>query len=129
MIYVNTIIKVADNSGAKFVKCINNGHGRKRSAGLNEMLKVLVYKNDNAKKVIKRKSIYNALVINCKRTKTRRNGIRMRWHRNRVLMVGLNLKFLGTRVYGPICKEMRNKVKKKEGTFRGSIISYAHGSA
>ena len=40
MIYVNTIIKVADNSGAKFVKCINNGHGRRRSAGLNEMLKV-----------------------------------------------------------------------------------------
>lgn len=78
MIYVNTIIKVADNSGAKFVKCINNGHGRKRGAGLNDMLKVLVYKNDNAKKVIKRKSVYNALVINCKRVKVRKGGIRMK---------------------------------------------------
>jgi hypothetical protein len=44
-------------------------------------------------------------------------------------MVGQNLKFLGTRVYGPICKEMKRKVKKKEGTFRGSIVSYAKGSA
>jgi ribosomal protein L14 len=78
MIYVNTIIKVGDNSGAKFVKCINNGHGRRRPAGLNEMLKVLVYKNDNAKKVIKRKSVYNAIVINCKRSKKRKSGVRMR---------------------------------------------------
>jgi large subunit ribosomal protein L14 len=128
MIYVNTIIKVADNSGAKFVKCINNGHGRKRSAGLNDMLKVLVYKKDS-KKLIKRKTVYNAIVINCRRSRVRKNGIRMKWRRNRVLMVGTNLKFLGTRVYGPICKEMKNKVKKKEGTFRGSIVSYAKGSA
>lgn len=77
MIYVNTIIKVADNSGAKFVKCINNGHGRKRSAGLNDMLKVLVYKKDS-KKLIKRKTVYNALVISCRRSRVRKSGIRMK---------------------------------------------------
>jgi len=44
-------------------------------------------------------------------------------------MLAENLKFLGTKVYGSISKEIKRKKKKKEGTFRSSIVSYAQGFA
>jgi|ERR1700678_4250573 large subunit ribosomal protein L14 len=130
MIHLNTIIKVGDNSGAKFVKCINTSKGKKNSARLGDIIKVSIYKNDNSKKIIKKNKVYKALVVNCTQKRSiSRNGVYFKWNRNRVLMLSETLKFLGTRVYGSISKEIKKKSRKKEGTFRSSIVSYCHGFA
>jgi len=76
MIHLNTIIEVGDNSGAKFVKCVNTSRGKKNSAQLCDIIKVSIYKNDNSKNVIKKKKIYKAVVVNsCQKRSNRRNGI------------------------------------------------------
>lgn len=77
------------------------------------------------KKKIVKKKIYRALLISTKKEQRRKRVTFIKFKDNRVLMLSDQNKFLGTRVYGPICKEMRggnNELNYK------TIISYSRAT-
>lgn len=126
MVYVQTKLKCADNSGAKLLRCIRVlGNFKKRKAKVGDLVLVTVVKLDQKKK-IKKKDIYFGLIISTK-TKTRRlDGSFFSSKHNRSLMFSKTGKFLGTRVYGYITKEIRSNPRDVEKYKK--IISYARAT-
>jgi large subunit ribosomal protein L14 len=123
MITTESILKSADNSGAKILKCIKIlGNFKKRTASTGEVILVCVKKLDRKKK-IKKKNVYLALLISTKRKIRRLDGTFFSSKNNRVLLLSETYKFLGTRVYGFISKEIRSKTRDIERYKK--IISYA----
>ena len=119
-------IKVADNSGAIKIKCIGIFNGpKKKIARLNDWI-FCVVKKYNPKKKIKKKIIYFGLVVSLIYDTKRKDGTIIRFVFNRVLLYSKDYKFLGTRVYGPICKEFKKNIRSfkfKDQTRK--IVSYS----
>jgi large subunit ribosomal protein L14 len=109
-----------DNTDIKKFKCIKVlGNAFKKYATLGEIIKVTIYKRKYNKKIIKKK-IFLCVIIALKRNIKRLNGHYIKFDSNRALTLSDNYKFLGTRVYGPICKEIKKSIFKR-------IISYSKG--
>ena len=125
MITKGSYLTVSDNSGAKKVQCIHVlRNSRRRYARTGDTVLVTAKKVKHAKKVVKKK-IYRALLISTAKGFRRPKGQTIRFYKNRVLMLSDHNKFLGTRVYGPICREIRGG--KKEIQYK-QIISYARST-
>jgi large subunit ribosomal protein L14 len=121
-IYVGTKLKSADNTDIKKVKCIKIfPNSNKKFSFLGDVVRIVIVKRRFKKTIIKKK-LYLGLIINIKKTTSRLNGTFLKFDQNRSLTLSEDLKFLGTRVYGPIAKEIRNSKKKK--TLFKKIISY-----
>lgn len=118
---------VSDNSGAKEVRCINVlGSSQQRYARLGNIIRVVVTKvKRQEKKKVLRKKLYPAVLIGTKQIKQRRKGYYVKFDTNRVVMWSDQNKFLGTRVYGPLCKEIRGS--KNETKYKQLII-YSRGT-
>lgn len=124
MILFGTKLKNGDNTDVRKVRCIKIlGNSKKKKAGLGEIVRVAIYQRKYKKEIIKKKVYFN-LIINLKKKTRRKNGIFLAFDQNRSLNLSEQLKFLGTRVYGPICKELRN-TKQKKLQYK-KIISYAN---
>lgn len=114
-------MKIADNSGAKIAKCINVRI--RKAATLGDLIRVTVYKL-NSKKKLQKKKLYNGIIISVKNKTRRFDDSFVQFSQNRVLLLSDMKKFLGSRIYGPICKEIRggnNELRYKK------IISCARG--
>lgn len=123
MISIGTKLVCADNTDIKKFKCIKIfGNSFKKYAGLGETVRVAIAKRKHKKNIIKKK-LYFGLIITVKFKTKRLNGLFIKFDENRALTLNEQNKFLGTRVYGPICKEVRN-LKKKKQEFK-KIISYS----
>lgn len=107
MIYSETILNVADNSGAKTVKCLRIV--KKQNGSLGDIIKLTLKKFTVSKKLIKGKK-YFGLLMGIKKNKKRLNGYRLKFSQNRVLIFSENDKFVGTRVYGPSIRELKKKL-------------------
>lgn len=122
MVIFKTKLRVNDNTGAQIAQCVKIYGGiRRRTACLGDKILVCLKKLRHRKKLDKKKLYFGLLVARVKNTR-RKDGIFVRYDRNKVLIFSLQDKFLGTRVYGPICKEIRggkNEVRYKQ------IISYS----
>lgn len=122
-VYIGTKLKSGDNTDIKKVKCIKIfPNSNKKFSFLGDIVRVVIIRREFQKTIIKKKS-YLGLIINIKNQTRRLNGIFLKFDDNRFLTLSEDLKFLGTRVYGPIPKEIRNS-KKSKNTFR-KIISYS----
>ena len=108
MIQKKTKLKIYDNSGVKISECIHIIKKKKKIAILGDQILVAVKKLDIHKKIDK-KAIYTNLIIGQKKIKKRKNGTFIKFDVNKALLLSKTLKFLGTRVYGPIIKEIRTK--------------------
>lgn len=125
MILKGSYLTVSDNSGAKKVQCIHvlrNSH--RRYARIGDTVLVSAKKVKHAKKIVKKK-IYRALIISTAKGFRRPKGSTIRFRTNRILLLSDQNKFLGTRVDGPICREIRGG--KKEIEYK-KIISYARST-
>jgi len=127
MIKIESKLKVADNSGAKIVKCIKVYYSNNKNIGyVGSLILVSILKRKHQKK-IKKKMIYYGLIISSNAYIKRVDGIFVKFTENRVLIFSKNNKFLGTRIYGPISKEIKiqiyNDINKKQKFFK--LISYA----
>lgn len=127
MIYPNTQLLVADNSGAKCIKCIRVISKKNTDVGsVGSTLLIRVVKKKHSKKV-KKKALYYGLITMVKQLVKRCDGTVIKFKENRILLFSNTYKFLGSRVYGPLMKEIRSQVykNKKEKQKYLKIISYS----
>lgn len=117
MIQQRTILKVADNSGAKTVRCIKVLGGFKRkTAKLGDIIIVSVQTLRNKTKEIskvKKKEIYRGLIIRVKATCKRQNGMITSFSENSIVLINQNNNPIGTRITGPIPESLKKKKYQK----------------
>lgn len=109
MIIQETILDVADNSGAKKVKCIKVlGGSKKRFAKVGDIIKVSVREIIPRGKV-KKGAVHTAVIVRTKSPVKRVDGSVIRFDSNAVVLLNNNKEPIGTRVFGPIVRELREK--------------------
>jgi len=109
MIQQETRLKVADNTGAKEVLCIKVlGGSRKRYAKLGDLIVITVKKtipNSN----IKKGEVHKAVVVRTNKEYKRKDGSYIRFDDNAVVIIDNQEEPSGTRVFGPVARELREK--------------------
>ena len=126
MIQQQTVLKVADNSGAKTVKCIKVlGGFKKKIAKLGDTIIVSVQNLRNKSKKtskIKKKDICKALIIRTKSTYRKSTGIFFGSSDNAVVLINKQGNPIGTRVLGPIPKILQKKSLHKFTSLASGLI-------
>lgn len=113
MIQTETILNVADNSGATKVKCIKVlGSSKKRYARLGELIVVSV-KEAKPGGTVKKKSVERAVVVRVTKEVPREDGSLIKFDENAVVIVNKDGNPKGSRVFGPIGRELREKGYQK----------------
>ncbi len=109
MIQVETNLNVADNSGAKRVQCIRvlGGTGR-RYARVGDIIVVAV-KDAIPNSQIKKGSVVKAVVVRTKKEYARKDGTLIRFSDNGAVIINANAEPVGTRIFGPVGRELRDK--------------------
>lgn len=109
MIQQQTKLRVADNSGAKEVMCIKVlGGSKRRYASLGDVIVVSVKQSiPNAK--VKKGDVCKAVVVRTKRTVLRPDGSCIRFDENSAVIINNQMEPVGTRIFGPVARELRAK--------------------
>jgi large subunit ribosomal protein L14 len=108
MIQMQSTMDVADNSGARSVQCIKVlGGSHRRYAGIGDIIKVSV-KESNPRGKVKKGDVYNAVVVRTKKGVRRPDGSVIRFDSNAAVILNANLQPIGTRIFGPVTRELRN---------------------
>ena len=125
MIKIGTKLTVIDNSGARLAKCIKH-MGKQKTSTVGNLILVTLLKFAHSKKV-KKRIIYLGLVAGVSAWTSRFDGFIVKFFFNRILIFNKGLKFLGSRVYGGILKEIKIKTTKDKNyrKFFQKIISYS----
>lgn len=119
------IFKVADNSGILYAKCIRSLSFKNNNVKWGDVVVVFPRKT-HASKLPKKKK-YWGLVVGLSKLNRRKNGSCIKGFSNRILLVQeTSYKFFGSRVFGPICRELR-ETKQQKSKYR-KIISYSRGT-
>jgi len=109
MIQTRSILDVADNSGARKVQCIKvSGGSRRRYARLGDIIMVSV-KEATPEGNIKKGAKAKAVVVRTRREQRRQDGSYIRFDRNAVVLINAEGEPLGTRIFGPVARELRWK--------------------
>ena len=108
MIAEETELVVADNSGAKRAKCFRIIGQRKRYAYVGDIIKVSV-REATPGAAIKKGQVCDALVVRTKHAIRRRDGSYLRFDNNAVVIVDGTRNPIGTRIFGPVARELREK--------------------
>ena len=109
MIQERSILKVADNSGAKIVRCFRVlGGSRKRYAQIGEIVVTSVQVAE-PRKAIKKKDIVKAVIVRQRRALRRKDGSYVRFDENAVVLIDEKREPKGTRIFGPIPREIKEK--------------------
>tara|TARA_B100001027_G_scaffold154945_1_gene108963 strand:- start:164 stop:532 length:369 start_codon:yes stop_codon:yes gene_type:complete len=108
MIQTQTVMSVADNSGARSVMCIKVlGGSKRRTANIGDVIKVAV-KEAIPQSKIKKGSVMNALVVRTKTGVRRQDGSKIGFDENAVVLLNSNREPVATRVFGPVTRELRS---------------------
>lgn len=108
MIYPQTILTVADNTGAKKVMCIRVLGGNKKYAAIGDTI-IAVVKEAIPNMPVKRSDVIKAIVVRTKKTIRRADGMYIRFDDNAAIVVNADNNPRGTRVFGPVAREIRDK--------------------
>ncbi|MBS3952915.1 MAG: 50S ribosomal protein L14 [Methylicorpusculum sp.] len=109
MIQMQTNLDVADNSGAKKVMCIKVlGGSHRRYANIGDIIKVSV-KDAIPRGRVKKGEVYNALVVRTRKGVRRADGSVIRFDGNAAVILNNQLQPLGTRIFGPVTRELRGE--------------------
>jgi large subunit ribosomal protein L14 len=112
MIQVQTILTVADNTGAKKVMCIRILGSNKKSANIGDII-IGVVKESTPNSLIKRSTIVRAIIVRTKKMIYRKDGMHISFSDNAVVIINSENNPKGTRIFGPIAKEIRDKNLQK----------------
>ena len=109
MIQMSTMLDVADNSGARRVMCIKVlGGTRRRYAGIGDVIKITV-KEAIPRGKVKKGEVLNAVIVRTRKGIRRSDGSAIRFDENAVVLLNAQMQPIGTRVFGPITRELRGE--------------------
>jgi large subunit ribosomal protein L14 len=109
MIQPQTILAVADNTGAKRVQCIKVlGGSKRRYASLGDII-VIAVKAAAPRGVVKKKAVERAVIVRTKNSTRRKDGSSIRFDENSCVIIGSEREPKGTRIFGPVARELRAK--------------------
>ena len=109
MIQQETYLDVADNSGAKLVQCIKVlGGSKRRYASIGDVIVVSVKEAIPAAKV-KKGEVARAVIVRTAREVKRPDGSYIRFDGNSAVLINKDLEPIGTRIFGPVARELRAK--------------------
>ena len=107
MIQMQTMLDAADNSGARRVQCIKVlGGSKRRYANVGDVIKVSV-KDAIPRGKVKKGEIYNAVVVRTRKGVRRQDGSLIRFDGNAAVLLKSRLEPIGTRIFGPVTRELR----------------------
>ena len=108
MIQMQTVLDAADNSGARRVQCIKVlGGSKRRYAGVGDVIKVSV-KDAIPRGKVKNGEVYNAVVVRTRKGVRRKDGSLIRFDGNAAVLLNARLEPIGTRIFGPVTRELRS---------------------
>ena len=109
MIQMQTMLDVADNSGARRLMCIKMlGGSHRRYARVGDVIKVSI-KEAIPRGKVKKGDVYNAVVVRTKKGVRRSDGSLIRFDGNAAVLLNANLQPIGTRIFGPVTRELRTE--------------------
>ena len=113
MIQMQSLLKIADNSGARSVMCIKVlGGSKRRYANIGDVIKVAVREAIPTGKV-KKGQVVDALIVRSKKGVRRRDGSLIKFDENAAVLINAQKAPIGTRVFGPVTRELRNRGQMK----------------
>lgn len=103
------MVNIADNSGAKLAQCIKVlGGSKKRYAGLGDIV-VLTIKQAAPRGTVKAHAVERGVVVRTRKETGRKDGSYIRFDENAVVIIAKDNQPKGTRVFGPVARELREK--------------------
>ena len=109
MIQMQTILDVADNSGARRVMCIKVlGGSKRRYASVGDVIKVAI-KDADPRGRVKKGDVYNAVVVRTAKGIRRADGALIKFDNNAAVLLNNKLEPMGTRIFGPVTRELRTE--------------------
>ena len=109
MIQMQTVLDVADNTGARSVMCIKVlGGSHRRYASVGDIIKVTI-KDAAPRGRVKKGDIYNAVVVRTAKGVRRPDGSLVRFDGNAAVLLNNKLEPIGTRIFGPVTRELRTE--------------------
>ena len=109
MIQAETILDVADNSGARRVQCIKVlGGSKRRYAGVGDIIKVTI-KEAIPNSRVRKGELFNAVVVRTRHGVRRSDGSVIRFDRNAAVLLNVQNQPVGTRIFGPVTRELRSE--------------------
>ncbi len=123
MIQLLTNLKVADNSGAKIIECIQvRGGSRRRTGQIGDTI-VAVVKEAEPRRIVKKHDIIKAVIVRQKKSFRRKNGSYIRFDENAaVILDGTTKDPKGGRIFGPIPRELKERGYDKIATMAKEIV-------
>ena len=108
MIQPQTYLTVADNTGAKKLMCIRVLGNNRKYAGIGDVI-IGVFKDALPNMAIKRSNVVRAVVVRTRKTIKRPDGMALRFDDNAAVIINTENNPRGTRVFGPVGREIRDK--------------------
>lgn len=109
MIQMQSMLDIADNSGARRVQCIKVlGGSKRRYAGVGDIIKVSI-KEAIPRGRVKKGDVFNAVVVRTRKGVRRPDGSLIRFDSNAAVLLNNQLQPVGTRIFGPVTRELRTE--------------------
>ena len=113
MIQVQTELQVADNTGAKKIECIKVlGGSKRRYASIGDTI-VIAVKEAIPKGKVKKGSVHKAVIVRTKKEIFRKDGSKVQFDNNSVVLTDDKGEPIGTRIFGPVTRELRYRGQTK----------------
>lgn len=122
MIQMQSNMEVADNSGARRVECIKVlGGSHRRTANIGDVVVVSV-KEAIPRGRVKKGTVHKAVIVRSKHGLQRDNGEKIRFDTNACVLISSNKEPVGTRIFGPVTRELRGKGYMKIISLAGEVL-------
>lgn len=122
MIQERSLLRVADNSGAKSIRCFRIlGGSKKRYARVGDIIVASVQVAE-PRKSVKKKDVVKAVIVRTKQNMRRKGGLYVRFDDNAAVILNPKKEPVGTRIFGPIPKELKEKGFEKIVSLAEDIV-------
>jgi large subunit ribosomal protein L14 len=124
MIQMQTLVDVADNSGAKTARCIRVlGGTRQRTAGIGDIIVVSIQKAiPGAQDAVRAGKVTRGVIVRCKKPTRRSDGSYVRFDRNAIVLVDNEGNPRGTRIFGAVARELRDRRYMKIVSLASEVV-------
>ena len=108
MIQMESVLDVADNSGAKSVCCLKVlGGSKRRAASVGDVIVVSI-REAIPRGRVKKGDVHKAVIVRQKYAISRKDGTIIRFDTNAAVLINKDMEPIGTRIFGPVTRELRN---------------------